>query len=498
MGLSSDSVIVIGAGLGGLAAAVRLAARGLRVTILEKNDNVGGKVNIHRAAGYTFDTGASLLTMRHVVEELFECAGRRLEDYLTIEPLDPICRYRWPDGATLDASIDLARTEREIARIAPGDVENFRRFLDDARRKYEVAERTFLSHSLNDLPKLLRPRYARDLAALSTLRTLDAHVRRYFRSPHLRQLFDRFATYNGSSPYRAPATFALIPHVEFGLGAWYVRGGIYELPRALARLAVEFGVEIRTGAEVVKILFEHGRACGVELKDGEAQRCEAVVANSDALETYRRLIAVEERGRASKRRARAEPSLSGFVMLIGVARRYAQLAHHNIFFSSDYPAEFRALFEELRPAADPTIYVCAASRTDPTQAPAGHENLFVLINAPATSRHTRWADETRVQRELILSKLEKFGLESLSGVADYEHAVTPEDFRCIYGAHRGSIYGVSSNGLTSAFLRPPNRARDVKGLYFAGGTTHPGGGIPLVLLSGKMAAELLLNDLGTA
>ncbi|MGH9945083.1 MAG: phytoene desaturase family protein, partial [Pyrinomonadaceae bacterium] len=265
--MKEKSIIVVGAGLGGLAAAIRLAVQGARVTLLEKNETPGGKVNVHRAAGYTFDTGASLLTMRHLVEDLFAAAGRRCEDYLDIRPLDPICRYRWPDGQTFDASSDLTRTETEIRRIAgAADAEGFRRFLADARRKFEVAERTFLAHSLNDLPKLLRPRYARDLFALSSLRTLDAHVRSYFRSPHLRQLFGRFATYNGSSPYRAPATFALIPYAEFGLGAWYVRGGMYELPRALARVAGELGVTITTGAEVEKILIEGGRARGVVLK----------------------------------------------------------------------------------------------------------------------------------------------------------------------------------------------------------------------------------------
>ena len=497
--MSTPAVIIIGAGLGGLAAAIRLGARGARVTILEKNATPGGKVNLHRAAGYSFDTGASLLTMRHVLADLFAAAGRRLEDYLELQALDPICRYRWTDGTTFDASADLEKTESEIARIAPvADVDGFRRFLADARRKYEVAERTFLAHSLNDLPKLLRPRYARDLAVLSSLRTLDGHVGRYFKSSHLRQLFDRFATYNGSSPYRAPATFALIPYVEFGLGAWYVRGGMYELPRTLARLAGELGVELRTGAEVEKIVIERNRARGVRLKNGETLKADAVLANSDAIETYRRLVEPQQaqRSDAGRKLARVEPSCSGFVLLLGVRRRYEQLAHHNIFFSPDYPAEFHALFNELRPAADPTIYVCAASRTDATQAPAGHENLFVLVNAPATSERTNWEQEKHAYRDLIIDKLESHGLQQLRAAIDYEHTITPEDFRTNYHAHRGALYGASSNSLFSAFLRPPNKARDIAGLYFAGGTTHPGGGIPLVLLSGKMAAELILRGAG--
>lgn len=496
--MSVQTVNIIGAGLGGLAAAIRLAARGVRVKVFEKNETAGGKVNIQAAGGYTFDTGASLLTMRHVVADLFESAGRRLEDYLELEPLEPICRYLWPDGAQLDAFTDIARTEAEIGKIAPADAEGFRRFLTDARRKYEVAERTFLAHSLNDLPRLLRPRYARDLAALSSMRTLSAHVASYFRSPHLRQLFNRFATYNGSSPYRAPATFALIPYVEFGLGAWYVRGGMYQLPSALARVAGELGVELRLGAEVERIIVRAGRVRGVRLACGEVQECDALVANSDASETYLRLLEPEAHGTAAvaRRLARGEPSCSGFVVLAGARRRYEQLAHHNIFFSSDYRAEFRALFDDLRPAREPTVYVCATSRTDASQAPAGHENLFVLVNAPATSKRTCWDSEKDDYRDLVMRRLESFGLTDLRSSVEYEHLITPADFESIYRAHRGSIYGLSSNSPLSAFLRPPNRARHVRGLYFAGGTTHPGGGIPLVLLSGKMAAELLIRDEG--
>jgi phytoene desaturase len=494
--LNSKFVIIIGAGLGGLAAAIRLAKRGVSVTVLEKNATPGGKVNIHRAAGYSFDTGASLLTMRHVLADLFSSANRSVDDYLEIIPLDPICRYRWPDDVTLDASTNLEKTEREIKRIASvRDVEGFRRFLIDARRKYEVAERTFLAYSLNDLPKLLRPRYARDLAAISSWRTLDAHVRRYFRSPHLQQLFNRFATYNGSSPYRIPATFALIPYVEFGLGAWYVRGGMYALPLALVRLAEELGVSVRTGVEVEKILIEHGRARGVQLISGETLRCDAVLVNADAVDAYRRLIKREARRIYTDKKIEAiEPSCSGFVLLLGTTRRYPQLAHHNIFFSKDYPAEFRAIFDERRFAADPTIYVCASSRTDEGQAPAGHENLFVLVNAPATGGQTDSTIEARSYRDLIVSKLEESGLDGLNEAIDYEHIITPTDFERAYHANRGSIYGISSNKRRSAYLRPPNKARDIEGLYFAGGATHPGGGIPLVLLSGKMAAELLLRD----
>ena len=487
--------VIIGAGLGGLATAIRLAALGWRVRILEQNERAGGKVNLHTAAGYTFDTGASLLTMRHVVDDLFAAAGRRTEDYLTLEPLDPICRYAWADGATFDASSDLDATRAEIRGFAPEDLEAFDRYLADARRKYEVAERTFLAHPLNDLSRLLRPRYARDLAAISSLRTLANHTARHFRSPHLRQLFNRFATYNGSSPYRAPATFALIPWVEFGLGAWYVRGGMYELPKQLARVAEELGVEISTKSTVVEIPVENSAAHGVRTSDGVLHEADAVIANSDAIETYKRLIPTAARRVYTDRKlTKVEPSCSGFVLLLGVRNRYDKLAHHNIFFSKNYKDEFESIFDEMRPAADPTIYVCATSRSDTTQAPRGCENLFVLVNAPATSGRTDWARESQGYRDLIVKRLEEFGLEGLNAAIEYEHRITPDDFTRDYGAHRGAIYGVSSNSITSAFFRPPNKARDIGNLYFAGGVTHPGGGIPLVMLSGKMAADLATRD----
>jgi phytoene desaturase len=484
----SKKAIIIGAGLGGLAAAIRLAKKGFAVTVLEKNASLGGKINLVEAGGYKFDTGASLLTMRHVLEELFVYAGKRPEDYLSIVPLEPVCRYFWSDGTRFEASRHPEKTESEIEKLEPRDVENFRKFLADARRKYEVSEKTFLAHSLNDLPRLLRPKYLKDLLAISSMRTLDAHVKNYFRSPKLRQLFNRFATYNGSSPFRTPATFALIPYVEFGLGAWYPKGGMYEIPKALAKLASELNVEIKTGCEVEKILVENKKASGVRLKTGEHLNSDFVIANSDAVETYRNLIDVKNR-----RIENLEPSSSGFVLLLGTKKRFPALAHHNIFFSDDYRAEFKAIFEDLRPARNPTIYVCATTRTDETQAPAGCENLFVLINAPYTGAQTDWEKEKRDYRDLIVGKLENFGLEGLENSIDFEQIITPEDFEKKYRANRGSIYGVSSNGIFSAFLRPPNKARGVENLYFVGGATHPGGGIPLVLISGKLTADLIIK-----
>lgn len=493
--MSKKKIIIIGAGLGGLAAAIRLAIAGDAVTILEKNENVGGKVNVVEENDYKFDTGASLLTMRHILEELFEFAGKRIEDYLEIVSLDPICRYFWTDGTQFDASTNLTKTEREIQKLEPRDIENFRRFLADAKRKYEVSEKTFLAHSLNDLPKLLRPAYLKDLLVISSTKTLDRHIGKYFVSPKLRQLFNRFATYNGSSPYKAPATFALIPYVEFGLGAWYARDGMYQIPKALEKLAQELNVEIKTNCAVEKIEIENGKAVGVRLKNGEVLKGDYVVTNADAIETYRSLIEPQNRKSfPDAKLKKIEPSCSGFVLLLGTTKRFPQLAHHNIFFSDDYKREFDAIFKHLRPAENPTVYVCATSRTDETQSPENCENLFVLVNAPYTSEKTDWEKEAKNYRDLIVKKLEDFGLNDLESSIEFEQIITPADFERKYAANRGSIYGVSSNGIFSAFLRPPNKSRDIENLYFVGGATHPGGGIPLVLLSGKIAADLIQKN----
>jgi phytoene desaturase len=482
-----QSAIVIGAGLGGLSTACRLAKSGLSVTVLEKNETVGGKVNLVESTGYKFDTGASLVTMKHIFDELFEFCGKRIEDYLEIVPLETICRYQWSDGTTFDASQNLQKTEAEIAKIEPQDVEGFRRFLADSKQKYEISERTFLAKSLNDLPKLLRPSYLPDLLKISTLSTLAKHNAKYFKSPKLQQLFNRFATYNGSSPYQTPATFALIPYVEFGLGAWSVSGGIYKIPKALTKLAEEIGVKFKLNCEVEKILIEGGKAVGILQKNGEILRSDFVVSNADAIETYRNLL-------PKKRYQKREPSCSGFVILLGTRKKFDQLSHHNIFFSDDYKAEFDSIFKQKIPAEKPTIYVCATSRTDATQAPESCENLFILINAPYLSEKVNWQIEAKPYRNLIVKMLEKCGLDGLESSIEFEQIITPEDFETKYRANKGSIYGISSNGIFSAFMRVPNKATDIENLYFVGGVTHPGGGMPLVLLSGKMAAELIIKN----
>jgi phytoene desaturase len=483
--------IIVGGGLGGLAAAIHLACAGRRVILFEKNERVGGKANMVSANGYTFDTGPSLMTMPWVARQLFELAGERLEDAVSLVPLDVTCRYRWPDGTHFDASQTLPLLMDEIARLEPRDVAGFLRFMSYGARIYQAVAEPFLLHPFDGIPDLIRPALFRDSWKIDSLRSVDAAVRSFFHSPYLRQVFNRYATYNGSSPYRAPATFNLIAYIEFIEGGWYVKGGMYTLVQAIEQLARRVGVEIHANAAVERIEMRDGVAQGVVV-NGEHIGARDVIVNADPRYAYSKLL--PDGQQQAKRLGRLEPSCSGFVLLLGVDTVYERLAHHNIFFSADYPREFAAIFDKRVPAPDPTIYVCATSTTDQDHAPKGHSNLFVLVNAPATNSRVNWEREADGYRNTVIAKLERMGMANLSQHIAFEQCITPQDLETRYNATGGAIYGLASNNPFSAFLRPPLRARGARGLYFVGGGTHPGGGIPLVLLSGRAVAERVLAD----
>ena len=489
-------VAVVGAGVGGLAAAIRLAAAGHEVTVLERLDTVGGKLAERRAAGFTWETGPSLLTLPAVFHELASVAGRRLEDVVDLVRLDPICRYRFDDGSTFDHRADLDDAVGAADALAAGAGVEWRRFMAHAASVWSVAERTFFAGPMASPLRLLRRmRSPRDLLAIDPLRTLHRRAEASFGDPRFVQWVDRYATYSGSSPFEAPATLSCIPAIEQHHGAWYVMGGLGRLADGLARLAEDVGVRIRTGAEVSGIVRQGDRVAGVALAGGDELGADAVIADVDALHLFRDLVDAP-RGR---RRAEAAPrSSSGFVLLLGVEGRTDGLAHHNVAFSPDYQAEFDALFGSSDPVRDPTLYVAASSVTDPSQAPEGCENWFVLVNAPAFS--TDAASEAggvenayRGYGDHVLEVMAARGWD-LSGRIVHREEITPVDIARRYRTPGGSIYGTSSNGPMAAFLRPGNRT-PVPGLFLCGGSSHPGGGLPLVAISGRIAADLAIADL---
>ncbi len=490
--------IVVGAGLGGLATAIHLASQGQRVLIFEKNERIGGKLNLVQANGYTFDTGPSLLTMPWVIRDLFAAAGRNMADYLDLISIEPTCRYLWPDGTQFNAWQQLPSLVQEVARLHPPDVAGMFRFLAHSARIYDAVADTFLLRPFDGIRDLITLDLLRLGPHIDALRNVDTAVGSFFRSPYLRQVFNRYATYNGSSPYLSPATFNVIAYIEFAEGGWYVRGGMYELGRALARLAQDLGVEIHTNAPVSEVLLERHRAIGVRLSSGECLDAALVVVNADPRYAYAGLPGspslLPKQPHIARRLARLEPSCSGFVIFLGIDRNYEQLAHHNIFFSQDYRREFAAIFQKGVPPADPTVYVCATCRSDPQHTPPGHMNLFILVNAPALNQRVNWAREAAAYSDTVLRKLERMGLTNLRQHITYHQIMTPADIQTRYNAAGGAIYGLASNNPFAAFLRPPLRAPGINRLYFVGGGTHPGGGIPLVLLSGKAVAERIAHD----
>ncbi|MGE9293429.1 MAG: phytoene desaturase family protein [Puniceicoccales bacterium] len=484
--------LVVGAGLGGLSAAIHLALDGHQVTLLEKNEQPGGKANYRHWNGYHFDTGPSLVTMPFVLRELFERAGRKLEDYLELTRVTPACRYFFSDGCRFEAPGNLEGMRAAIAETFPGEEVGFDKFIKNGKRLWEVSGPAFLFNPM-ELSTLFKINPLKGLAGLSALRpeTLLASLQRHFKDPHLIQLFSRYATYNGSDPARTPATFNVISYVEMAFGSWHLQGGIYTLVKALVRLAEELGVEIRCQCPVQALTFASGgkSVSGVELGKGERLSSERVVINADAVTALSGPLMAQHPKAAQWKQAWSakEVSGSGYVMLLAIEKNFPELACHNIFFCEEYAREFREIFDQAKPLGDPTIYISAPCKVDPSQAPGNGEAWFVLVNAPSLDRCADWPES---YPNFLLKRLQALVPGFTPDSIRWQQNLGPTFLRDTYGAWQGSIYGPSSNSTASAFFRVRNRS-SVRGLAFAGGSAHPGGGIPLVLTSGRLAAQAL-------
>ena len=485
-------VVVVGAGVGGLAAAVRLAHAGHDVTICEAQDTVGGKLGLVERDGFHFDTGPSLLTMPQVLRAVFQDTGGWPAD-LVLRELDPIARYRFADGTTFAASGDLDDfCSRLDAALGPGNGQDWRRFMSHARQIWAATREPFLESPLDGPRTMARlaMRRPRDVPTIAPGRSLRSLGRRYLRDPRLRMFLDRYATYTGSDPRRAPAALAVVPFVEQEYGGWYVEGGLRRIATALHERALECGARLMLGTRVARIETSGGRVDGVTLADGSRLPADVVVANVDAATVYGSMVSAPS---AARRLARATPSLSGFVLLLAVEGRTPGLAHHNVLFPADYDAEFDAVFgAPARPVPDPTLYISAPD--DPAVRPEGTEAWFVLVNAP---RHGRGAGAIDWREDGVapsyaghlLDLLAERGLPVRDRVR-WSQVISPADLEERTGAVGGAIYGTSSNGAAAAFLRPANRS-PVRGLFLVGGSSHPGGGLPLVTLSAQIVANLV-------
>jgi phytoene desaturase len=490
-------VVVIGAGMGGLATAVRLAASGHVVRVVEQADVVGGKLGTVSARGHTFGTGPSLLTMPHLYRELFAATGRPLDVVLDLVRLDPACRYRFADGLELDLP-GHAEDIPDALGAALGDdaAAQWAAFMARAERIWQVVHEPFLESPLTPAGLARRARRIGDLrtvAPWASLRSLGAH---YLPDPRLRALLDRYATYTGSDPRLAPAALATVPYVEQRWGSWYVHGGLRRLADALADRAGELGVEISTGTPAARISLTAGRADGVRLANGEHLPADVVIANADAANVYGELLPPAVARSARRALQHTTPSLSGFTLLLALDRADSDPVHHRVLFGDDYDDEFDSVFgsrrRRPRPAPTPTIYVSAPD--DPALRPdESSSSWYVLVNAPRhdPSGGVDW-DAPGVAdryRDHVLSLLAARGLDVRDRVR-WSTVRTPADLERSTWSPGGSIYGSSSNGARAAFLRPSNRS-PVPGLFLVGGSAHPGGGLPLVELSARIVAGLV-------
>ena len=478
---------MIGAGIGGIAASIRLAVKGYAVDVFESNAYPGGKLSEFGNQGFRFDAGPSLFTMPQYVDELFELAGKDPRDYFNYQKLDMICRYFYEDGTRISAWADPLAFANEIASRTTDSAESVRRFMQKSEEIYRITHHVFLERSLHKLNTYLRAdtlRSVLEFPKIDPFRTMNGAVEDFFSDSKTRRFFNRYATYNGSDPYRAPATLNVIPHLEQHYGAWFPEGGMFAITRSLVQLAEEMGVRFHYNTPVKQVLLGGNQVKGVQTEEGDFS-AEVVVSNMDVWFVYQKLLKGIP---PPKRTLRQERSSSALIFYWGIGRTFDELDLHNIFFSEDYREEFRYIWDQQSICADPTVYVNISSKYEKSDAPEGCENWFVMINVPA-NKGQDWDRLIQEAREHIIQKLSRNLGTDIGALIRTENILDPRSIESLTSSYQGALYGTSSNSRFAAFLRHPNFSGAVKGLFFTGGSVHPGGGIPLALLSARIAVE---------
>jgi len=487
--MPAKKVLIIGAGIAGIAAAIRLAVKDYNVEVFEANSYPGGKLSEIKQDCYRFDAGPSLLTMPQYIDELFKLAGKSPSDYFTCQKLDPICKYFYEDGTQLNARADTETFAREIAAATGEPAEALIKYTANSNDIYHITNPVFLQKSLHRLKTFLNWTTIKSILRLpkiDALRTMHRANQVFFKDARMVQLFDRYATYNGSNPYIAPATLNVIPHLEQHYGAYFPDGGMYSITTSLVKLAESLGVKFHYDSKVEEIVLEGQKVKGSKVK-GEFIEADIVISNMDVWFTYNRLLK-DHPALFPKKILQQERSSSALVFYWGINKQFPQLDLHNIFFSADYKAEFDYIWKEKNIYSDPTIYLNISSKYKPDDAPEGCENWFTMINVPSNTGQD-WDMLINEARKNILAKLSKNLNEDISKLIVCESILDPRSIESKTSSYQGSIYGTSSNSKFAAFLRHANRSSKIKNLYFCGGSVHPGGGIPLCLLSAKIVSE---------
>ena len=484
-----SKAVVIGAGIAGIASALRLRAAGIEVEVFETNDYPGGKLHAFDLEGYRFDAGPSLFTMPELVTELFQLFGESSADYFEYSRKDSVCNYFWEDGIRFNVNSNRELFAKEAAAKFGIEAETLLAYLKKSQKKYELTSPLFLEKSLHKVSTYLSKDTLKALLQMSDMgifTNLNSLNQSEIQEPHLVQLFNRYATYNGSSPYRTPGIMSMIPHLELYLGTYFPKNGMHSITMSLYQLAVKQGVQFNFNHKVERIIVKNNRTIGIHAnqKDFFADN---IISNMDIFSTYKKLLPNESH---PKRTLSQERSSSAVIFYWGVKKMFPELDLHNIFFSGNYSEEFAHIFDHKTLFDDPTIYINITSKDNKSDTPAGCENWFVMINAPGDYGQDWEALVTQARKNIIekLNRLLGINLESLIEVED---VLTPPQIELRTSSYRGALYGAASNSKFAAFLRHPNFSNQLKNLYFVGGSVHPGGGIPLCLLSAKITSELI-------
>ena len=487
-------IVVIGAGFGGLAAAVRLQAKGMQVTVLEKNTKVGGHAYQLVKDGYTFDMGPSIITAPDLIQRVFECAGRRMEDYLDLVKLDPFYRIYFHDGSFLDYTDDGEQMRQQMTQFNVKDASNYNHFMAHTRQLYDAVITDGLGATAFDLRTMLDflPRALR----LQALIPAYDFVKKYFKDPRHRFTFSFHPLFIGGNPFRAPAVYLMIPYLEKIGGVWFCKGGMYKLVQALESIFKKLRGVVETEAEVEEIVIEDRKAKGV-LANGKFYEADGIISNADLIHTYNELIKSEHRRKWSDKKLRkTQYSMSAFLLYLGVRRKYPQLKHHTLILSERYKALVTDIFDNRVLPDDFSMYLHIPSQTDPSMAPEGCESMYVLIPVPNLESGVNWEKVKVAYTKRVLTFLEKdFGLTDLKRSIEVLETFTPLDFKHQRNNHLGSAWGVEPKLTQTAYFRPHNRSEDIQKLYFVGASTHPGAGVPGVLLTAEATVKLVIKDL---
>jgi len=480
------NIVIIGGGIGGLATACILGYHGYDVYLYEKNSQLGGRANQFTAEGFTFDMGPSWYLMPDVFENFFSLVGERIEDHLTLQKLSPSYRIFFKEDDTqVDMYSDLEKDIPTLETLEPGAGGHLRTYLQNAKTQYEIAKNGFMYKNYNSIWDFVNIKTMIQGTKLSVFSPMESYVSRYFTSEKVKKIIQYPLVFLGSSPYKTPALYSIMNHIDFEMGVYYPQGGMYEVVRSLVRIAQKNGVQLQTETEVTRIFTEHTEVSGVEFADGTMQEAEMVISNGDIQHTETHLLSADQRQFSDKYWETRTLAPSALIMYLGVDKTFDSLKHHNLLFSEDWKRNFAEIFDEPQWPTDPSLYVCAPSKTDPSVAPEGHENLFVLVPIASGLEYTEEGLESYADR--ILQTLEThMGLDGLREHIVYKRLYSVDDFAQDYYSYKGTALGLAHTMRQTAIFRPNNVSGKVDNLFYVGANTNPGIGVPICLISAEM------------